>query len=271
MTRNRKMKVAVLFDGAGLARLGLERAGIECVGVELDPVKHYLSGFVGSGSSILGDATAFDTSECDGVWASPPCQTHSEARTQGSPVGLHAVDYLEWSFDIETPILWIENVPGSRQAIPEWGTMFNAGQFRPARQSRNRIVGGVFPKPSPDFKYRRYYEGICPTVTATEWKGCATDKRRASRFFGRKATLQECAFYQGLDPIPDGWFQIPSWFGEYHSKARREGGGSSAWYTAKNPAIAWNRQLYEAIGNGVPVWFAEAFGRAAVKAKGFKS
>lgn len=49
------MKIAVLFDGAGLARLGLEQAGHECIGVELDPVAHYLGQFVGSGECCHGD------------------------------------------------------------------------------------------------------------------------------------------------------------------------------------------------------------------------
>ena len=37
------MKVACLFDGAGLARLGLEQAGLDVTGYELDPAKHALS------------------------------------------------------------------------------------------------------------------------------------------------------------------------------------------------------------------------------------
>ncbi len=37
------MNIAVLFDGAGLARLGLEQAGHTCTGIELDPLKHMLS------------------------------------------------------------------------------------------------------------------------------------------------------------------------------------------------------------------------------------
>ena len=33
------MNIAVLFDGAGLARLGLEQAGHTCIGIELDPFR----------------------------------------------------------------------------------------------------------------------------------------------------------------------------------------------------------------------------------------
>ena len=54
------MKIAVLFDGAGLARLGLEQAGHDCIGFELDPWKHYLSTWVGSGNCVLADARKVD-------------------------------------------------------------------------------------------------------------------------------------------------------------------------------------------------------------------
>lgn len=59
------MKIAVLFDGAGLARLGLELAGHECIGFELDPWKHHLGSMVGSGRCELADATEVDLSGFD--------------------------------------------------------------------------------------------------------------------------------------------------------------------------------------------------------------
>jgi site-specific DNA-cytosine methylase len=108
------MKIAVLFDGAGLARLGLEQAGHSCVGVEVDPVKHYLGSMVGLGNSVLMDVRDFDLSGFDAVWASPPCQTRSNAKTQGSPnrVGLHSREYSEklaedlvpWSLSLSRPL-----------------------------------------------------------------------------------------------------------------------------------------------------------------------
>lgn len=94
-------RIAVLFDGGGLARLGLERAGHTCTGFEIDPVKHYLSQFVGSGRCVLADVTRYHFNDFDGVWASPPCQRRSPARTQGEPVSPYSEDLVDWSLSPE--------------------------------------------------------------------------------------------------------------------------------------------------------------------------
>lgn len=244
------MKIAVLFDGAGLARLGLEQAGHECVGIEIDPIKAYLGSFVGSGNSLVKDAKTFDTTEFDAVWASPPCQNRSRARTQGpaNRVGLHSLGYsailsedlVDWSLALPNRILWVENVVVEGE--PDFGIRYNAFQFlKDPIQQRNRQIGGRFKEPEVFRNYSRMFKGICPCITATEYRGCATDKRRASRFYGRKLTLEECAFHQGFN-IPDGW-RIPP-----------------PWYTGTKTQWLWHQ--YEAVGNGVPVYMARAFGEA---------
>jgi len=232
------MKIAVLFDGAGLARLGLERAGHQCVGVELDPHKHYLSSFVGKGDCVLADVRDFDLSGFDAVWASPPCQARSQARTQGAPKSAYAEDLVDWALALETPVLWVENVVTSGA---QFGNIYNAAQFTsPPLQVRNRVIGGRYLPPEVHRPYTRAVQGVCPAITATEYRGCASDRRRASRFYGRRITLEECAYHQGFT-IPDAWATPPTWF--------------------SGTAIAWRNQQYEAIGNGVPVYMAEAFGR----------
>jgi len=232
------MRIAVLFDGGGLARLGLEQAGHECTGFEIDPVKHYLSQFVGSGRSVLADVTRYNFNDFDAVWASPPCQRRSAARTQGEPVSPYADELVNWSLSLPNPVLWVECVPARRRELDGWGTFYNAAQFEEKpRQNRTRIIGGRFPAPSVFRPYARRFPGVSPTITATEWRGCATDQRRASRFYGRRLTLTECAYHQGFD-LPVQWFVVPA-----------------GW----NPG-RWKQALYETVGNGVPVYMAKGFG-----------
>lgn len=238
------MKIACLFDGAGLARLGLERAGHSVVGYELDPWKHHLSQCVGSGNCILADVRDVDLSGFDAVWASPPCQFRSSARTQGLPNSLYATDLVEWSLELPHDILWVENVTVQGAGQNDWGKVWNAAQFMHVPiQNRNRVIGGRYPDPIVFREWKKAYPGVCPCVTATEYKGCASDKRRASRFYGRRLTIKDCAYHQGFE-IPDAWLDVPQ-----------------GWHGTET---AWRNNIYEAIGNGVPVYMAEAFGRAAL-------
>lgn len=245
------LRVAVLFDGGGgLARLGLEKAGLQCTGYELNPVAHHLSTLVGSGRCVLADVRDVDLSEFDAAWASPPCQRRSSARTQGDPAGPYSDDLLRWSLDLRKTwpnlrFLWVENVSTAFGRLPDWGTVYNAYQFG-GQQNRNRIIGGDYPRPRVRRHWRKAYPGICPAITASEYKGCATDTRRASRFFGRRLTIQECGQQQGFE-VPAGWFKpLPG-------------------YTYDGPQSSWSIELYRAVGNGVPVYMAEAFGQAAVR------
>lgn len=244
------MKIAVLFDGAGLARLGLERAGHECMGVELNPVAHHLSKLVGSGNCVLGDATRFSLKEFDAVWASPPCSKRSSLPKDLTGQGglrdaIYQQDHLDWCLKIRKPVLWVENVTVQGAMGNDWGVTYNAAQFlRTPIQNRNRVVGGKHKFPSLFSEYKRWVPGICPCVGATEYKGCASDYMRASRFYGRKLTVEECAHHQGFR-IPAAWRKVPDW---YMSDYRHR-------------EIQWERRLYEAIGNGVPVYMAKSFGK----------
>lgn len=233
------MKIAVLFDGVGGARLGLERAGHEAVGFELDPWKHHLGQFIGSGNVELADVRDVDLSGFDAVWASPPCQIRSSARTQGDPVSEYSVDLLQWSLDIETPVLWVENITVQGRHGNEWGKVWNAAQFlEEPIQNRNRVIGGRYEDPEVFHPYKRSFPNVCPSILASEYKGSRNDQRRASRFYGRRLTVEECAYHQGIE-IPSEWYDVPDGF---------------------TPA-GWRRQLYEGIGNAVPVYMAEAFGK----------
>jgi hypothetical protein len=238
------MKIAVLFDGGGLARYGLEKTGHKCVGFEADPFKHYLSQKVGSGNCVLADATKVKLDEFDAVWASPPCQWHSQVRISGDPISPWSEDLLEWSLSLKTEILWVENV------IPQYrylyfGKKYNAAQFLPNPvQNRNRMFGGRFKEPIVYHQYKRRFPTCFSCVTATEWKGLGGGKgKRAANSIGRKLKLEECANLQGLPlSILTEWVIRPRFWPETY--------------------IRWAYQLYEAIGNGVPTYMSFGFGRA---------
>ncbi len=248
----------VLFDGAGLSARGLRMAGFRTIGVESNPACHRMA------KSILdaeirefgNDCPAYHSrvwlcdvrddcvnavmANADVIWASPPCQLHSSARTQGNPTGQYAEDLLPWSLELpvrfpKAKAVWIENVTRMGKGKNDWGTVYNACQFG-TLQNRNRVIAGRYLEPVVLFPYRKTFRGVCPTITASEIKGCASDKRRASKFYGRRLTLHECAYHMDM----------PEWMllamcGEKTS------------------------EIYKAIGNGVPLRMAKAFGDAAIK------
>lgn len=259
------LNIAVLFDGAGLARLGLEQAGHKCTGFEIDPAKHHLSRMVGSGNCILADVRDVDLSGYDAVWASPPCQEHSD---QNHGTAEKSGYYLTWSLALlkkyPDKIIWIENVLSSRKRN-QWGTHYNAAQFLQVPvQRRRRMIGGWFRAPIVHREYKPDYPefaAICPpAVLASERDGSGfsfnpkTERRKASLWYGRPMSISEMAYHQGLE-IPNGllhsWFHIPHF-------TRTTKSGKQKPYTLRQ----WTAVLSEVIGNGVPVYMARAFGEA---------
>lgn len=246
------MKIAVLFDGAGLARLGLEQSGHECTGYELDPSKHYLSQFVGSGNCILQDATTVNLDSFDAIWASPPCQKWSVA-TKGNitkDTDFSDESLLEWSIGLvdkyPNKVIWIENVV-SEKRNNYWGTKFNAAQFlEQPIQNRNRVIGGNYLRPQVfrDYQYSYPKLNICPCILATPPR--SVNKRWPTRYYNRGLSVREVAYHQGFE-IPENlihsWFYNPERIGDM-----------------KFTYIQWRNNLYQAIGNGVPVYMAKAFG-----------
>lgn len=143
----RSLNIAVLCDGGGLARDGLKKAGHKCTGIEIDPIKHYLSSFVGDGNCLLGDMRDFDLSSYDAVWSSPPCQKRSRMNGTPSTASIESYkgydDLLAWSLALQNEIVWVENVFTKAPGQDDWGEYWNAAQFLAVPiQNRNRIIGG---------------------------------------------------------------------------------------------------------------------------------
>lgn len=260
-------KAVVLFDGAGLSARGLRESGFRTVGVELNPIAHTMAKAIleaevrrfgqdcpaAHSHLILADVrsnvVALLMRSTTAIWASPPCQLRSSANNTGTATSEFSENLLAWSLDLpdaypKAKAVWIENVTQMKKGSNDWGTLYNAFQFG-TDQCRNRVVGGRYPAPEVLAPYKRMPPGICRAITATEWKGCASDTRRASRFYGRRLTLAECAYHMDM----------PDWM----LAAMRNCKPSD--FTG----IAWDREIYKAIGNGVPLKMAKAFGDAVIK------
>lgn len=247
------MKIAVLFDGGGLARKGLEDVGHDCTGFEIDPAKHYLSLMVGSGNSVLADVREVDLSPFDAVWASPPCQERSDQKVAERDPENAAL--LEWSLKIDRPILWVENVISGTEDN-SWGKFYNAAQFLELpKQRRRRLIGGRYTPPPVWREYKNNYpewEHIAPPAPMAHeiYSGglhqeVDKERRRFTRWYkrrmGRKPTLFDIAYHQGFE-MPLGWFTPPVW-----------------WVKSQK---LWLKEICQALGNGVPVYMAYGFGAA---------
>jgi site-specific DNA-cytosine methylase len=247
-----------LFSGMGLSSAGFRHAGWDVVEVELNPTVLHLSEVYHKQFTnppilhILGNAleiTDDQLNQFDAIWCSPPCQSRSPANQTGNVENPEfAQDLLEWSLNLvkrfPQKTIWVENVLGRSKKDNQWGEIYNAHQFG-TDQNRNRIIGGNYPKPEILKPYQKVYSGICPTVTATEYKGCASDTRRASRFYGRRITLQEAAYHMDIFNPTDTIRDL--------EKAMLPG------YTPGR----WRQEIYRGLGNGVPVKMAAAFAKAA--------
>jgi site-specific DNA-cytosine methylase len=257
-----KLNILVLFDGAGLAMRGLLDAGHDCTGVEIAPEKAHLSRLLNPDAKghIVADVLDLDMAWIEGfdaVWASPPCQSRSQSNKANKTVRATEKrvvneNLLEWSLRLPGKILWVENVIDNG-GNNSWGNRWNAAQFLETPvQNRSRVIGGRYKNPvihrgyKPEYSHEGWH--ISPTVQASMYKrmvivGNQSNGAREATcesFYNFAPTIDEAAYLQGIGAIPLDWYDPISGY---------------SW-------SRWQANLYEGIGNGVPVYMARAFGEA---------
>lgn len=131
----RKLRALDLFCCAGGAGMGLSRAGFEVVGVDIAPQPHYPFEF------HQADALTFPLDGFDFIWASPPCQAHTNMSNRWRGKGGAADKHLDLIPETRSKLkqiggLWaIENVAGAAKALVSpfrlTGEMFGLGVHRP--------------------------------------------------------------------------------------------------------------------------------------------
>ena len=149
------MNALDLFCCAGGAARGLMQAGFYVVGVDLRPQPDYCGNVFVQADALEYLRTA-DLSQFDFIWASPPCQRHTELKTAPNAKG-------DAHPELITPIralliaagrpYCIENVPGARpyliNPVTLCGSMFGLQAPDGLRLQRHRLFETSFPLTPP--------------------------------------------------------------------------------------------------------------------------
>jgi DNA (cytosine-5)-methyltransferase 1 len=122
-----------LFCCAGGASMGLHRAGFDVTGVDISPQPHYPFRF------IQADALTYPLDGFDFIWASPPCQAHSQMSVRYVGKGGtrdERPDLIPATrARLDGRLFAIENVNGARRSLKSpirlTGEMFGLGVHRP--------------------------------------------------------------------------------------------------------------------------------------------
>lgn len=173
----------------------------------------------------------------EGVIGGPPCKSHSLAVKGHQPTQPNLIPQFERIVEAARPDWFLmENVKRAPRPSPRDYQVqvldLDAKDFMHLQDRPRRFWFGsedgrrIEVSPIGEWPLGRF-----PCITATEYKGCASDPRRASRKVKRKLTLPEVAVAFGLPPD----FDMPG----FRLQAK-----------------------YEVLGNAVPVWMAKAIALA---------
>jgi DNA (cytosine-5)-methyltransferase 1 len=129
-----------LFCGAGGVSMGLHRAGFDVVGVDVTYQPRYPFQFINT-DALGPDITYEFLRRFDLIWASPPCQAHTDLKTMHN--AKKHIDLIPPTRRLlqSSGRPWVvENVPGSplEFSILLCGTMFGLG-CRDAELRRHRL------------------------------------------------------------------------------------------------------------------------------------
>lgn len=127
---------------AGGATRGLQLAGYHVTGVDIKPQKHYIGD-----RFIQADAMEVDLRGYDLIWASPPCQAHSDLQKQSKIIYADLIEPVRQML-ITTGVPYIiENVEGAPLIKPIMlcGTMFEG-----LRVIRHRLFESNIPLRTPE-------------------------------------------------------------------------------------------------------------------------
>lgn len=139
------LRILDLFCGAGGAAMGLHQAFPEAaiLGVDIKPQPRYPFAF------LRRDALEFPLTNCDFIWASPPCQGYTSMRhapgAKGAPL---LIDGVRHRLQMSGAPWCIENVEAAAWAMHEpitlCGSMFSLGS-QGCRTQRHRLFECNFP------------------------------------------------------------------------------------------------------------------------------
>lgn len=188
------MKILDLFCGAGGASVGLHRVfpWAQITGVDIVPQKHYPFDFV------QADALEFPIDDYHIVWASPPCQAHSNLRALTGTEYPDFISATRLRLRIESRMgtgraTIIENVVGAPLVEPIMlcGSMFGLGVWR------HRLFECSFPVHQPQCDHDKVPHPI--DVTGTGGRRIARRRQKTGGNSRKPKNMREANAVMGID------------------------------------------------------------------------